>query len=48
MVPRSIFDNDYLLNAYDSETVPNPHKLACIFLIMALGVMFDLNRMPCA
>jgi hypothetical protein len=22
-------------------------KLACVFLVMALGVMFDLNRQPC-
>jgi hypothetical protein len=42
-----MFDNDHLVNAYDTETPANAHKLACVFLIMAIGVMFDLNRQPC-
>ena len=42
-----MFDRDHLSNAYDTETLPHAHKLACVFLIMAIGVMFDLNRDPC-
>lgn len=42
-----MFEEDHLLKAYDTESKPNPHKLACVFLVMALGAMFDLNRQPC-
>jgi hypothetical protein len=42
-----MFDGDHLLNAYDSETPINAHKIACVFFVMAIGVMFDLNRDPC-
>jgi hypothetical protein len=42
-----MFDDDHLVLAYDIHTPPNAHKLACVFLVMALGVMFDLNRQPC-
>jgi hypothetical protein len=42
-----MFDNDHLVTAYDLETGANAHKIACVFLIMAIGVMFDLNRQPC-
>ncbi|KAK8847607.1 hypothetical protein IAR55_005466 [Kwoniella newhampshirensis] len=45
-LPRTMFENDHALNAYDTESAPNPHKLACVFLIMAIGCMFDLNRPP--
>ncbi|OWZ64278.1 hypothetical protein AYX15_03919 [Cryptococcus neoformans] len=45
-VPRAMFENDHILNAYDTESPPNAHKLACVFLVMALGSMFDLNRPP--
>ncbi|WWD21698.1 hypothetical protein CI109_106184 [Kwoniella shandongensis] len=45
-IPRAMFENDHTLNAYDTESPPNPHKLACVFLIMAIGSMFDLNRPP--
>ena len=39
-----MFDTDHLMNAYDPTATLNPHKLACVFLVMALGVMFDLSR----
>jgi hypothetical protein len=42
-----MFDGDHLLNAYDTASPPNAHKIACVFLVMAVGVMFDLNRGPC-
>lgn len=42
-----MFDSDHLMNAYDTESPANAHKLACVFFIMAIGVMFDLNRQPC-
>ncbi|WVQ91888.1 hypothetical protein IAS59_005693 [Cryptococcus gattii] len=45
-IPRAMFENDHILNAYDTESPPNAHKLACVFLVMALGSMFDLNRPP--
>ena len=47
IIPRAMFDDDHLVFAYDINTPPNAHKLACVFLVMALGVMFDLNRQPC-
>lgn len=47
IIPRAMFDDDHLVLAYDINTPPNAHKLACVFLVMALGVMFDLNRQPC-
>jgi hypothetical protein len=47
IIPRAMFDDDHLVLAYDIHTPPNAHKLACVFLVMALGVMFDLNRQPC-
>jgi len=42
-----MFDDDHLLHAYDTTSAPNAHKLACVFLVMAIGVMFDLQRPPC-
>jgi hypothetical protein len=42
-----MFDDDHLVHAYDPNTAPNAHKLACVFLVMAIGVMFDLQRQPC-
>jgi hypothetical protein len=42
-----MFDTDHLMVAYDVHTPPNAHKLACVFLVMAIGVMFDLHRQPC-
>ncbi|WWC86691.1 uncharacterized protein L201_001568 [Kwoniella dendrophila CBS 6074] len=45
-IPRSMFESDHIMNAYDSTTPPNAHKMACVFLVMALGAMFDLNRPP--
>jgi hypothetical protein len=42
-----MFDDDHLLHAYDTTSAPNAHKLACVFLVMAIGVMFDLQRQPC-
>ena len=47
ILPRPMFDSDHLLNAYDTEAPANAHKLACVFLVMAIGVMFDLSRPPC-
>lgn len=47
-IPRVIFDNDYLPSVYSDRIPPNPHKLAVVYLVMALGVMFDLERRePC-
>ncbi|KAK4683662.1 hypothetical protein P7C73_g6572, partial [Tremellales sp. Uapishka_1] len=46
ILPRPMFDQDHLMNAYDIASPANPHKLACVFLVMAIGVMFDLNRVP--
>lgn len=47
-IPRVIFDNDYLPSVYSPTLPPNPHKLAVVYLVMALGVMFDLERRePC-
>ncbi|KAJ9102363.1 hypothetical protein QFC21_002763 [Naganishia friedmannii] len=43
-IPRLIFDNDYLPSVYSATLPPNPHKLAVVYLVMALGVMFDLER----
>nr|XP_019004911.1 transcriptional regulatory protein [Kwoniella mangroviensis CBS 8507]OCF68372.1 transcriptional regulatory protein [Kwoniella mangroviensis CBS 8507] len=45
-LPKAMFENDHIMNAYDTEAQPNPHKLACVFLVMAIGAMFDLNRPP--
>lgn len=42
-----MFDDDHLVHAYDTTSAPNAHKLACVFLVMAIGVMFDLQRPPC-
>ncbi|WVQ79861.1 hypothetical protein IAT38_001961 [Cryptococcus sp. DSM 104549] len=46
VIPRTMFENDHVLNAYDTASPANAHKLACVFLVMALGAMFDLNRPP--
>ncbi|WVN87270.1 uncharacterized protein L203_102447 [Cryptococcus depauperatus CBS 7841] len=45
-IPRAMFENDHVLSAYDTESSPNAHKLACVFFVMALGAMYDLNRPP--
>ncbi|WVQ98275.1 hypothetical protein IAU59_005398 [Kwoniella sp. CBS 9459] len=45
-IPREMFENDHILNAYDTQAPANPHKLACVFLVMGIGAMFDLNRLP--
>ncbi|WVQ75829.1 hypothetical protein IAR50_005462 [Cryptococcus sp. DSM 104548] len=45
-IPRVMFENDHILNAYDTASPVNAHKLACVFLVMALGVMYDLHRPP--
>ncbi|ODO07401.1 hypothetical protein L198_00980 [Cryptococcus wingfieldii CBS 7118] len=45
-IPRKMFENDHILNAYDTESPVNAHKLACVFLVMALGASYDLNRVP--
>jgi len=47
IIPRAMFDDDHLVHAYDPNAPPNAHKLACVFLVMAIGVMFDLQRPPC-
>lgn len=46
-IPRPMFEADHLPHAYDTEAAPQAHKLACVYLIMAVGVMFDLHRPPC-
>ncbi|WVR09794.1 hypothetical protein IAU60_006870 [Kwoniella sp. DSM 27419] len=45
-IPRQMFQTDHVMSAYDTESPPNAHKLACVFLVMAIGAMFDLNRQP--
>ncbi|OCF33828.1 transcriptional regulatory protein [Kwoniella heveanensis BCC8398] len=45
-IPQVMFDNDHIMNAYDLQVPANPHKLACVFLVMGIGAMFDLNRAP--
>ncbi|WVF69574.1 hypothetical protein IAT40_004352 [Kwoniella sp. CBS 6097] len=45
-IPREMFESDHVLSAYDLQVPPNPHKLACVFLLMGIGAMFDLNRPP--
>nr|XP_018265258.1 transcriptional regulatory protein [Kwoniella dejecticola CBS 10117]OBR87416.1 transcriptional regulatory protein [Kwoniella dejecticola CBS 10117] len=45
-IPKAMFGNDHLVNAYDSTITPNAHKMACVFFVMAIGAMFDLNRQP--
>lgn len=47
IIPRVMFESDHLTQAYDMESTPSAHKLACVFLVMAVGVMFDLHRPPC-
>jgi hypothetical protein len=47
ILPQPMFDSDHLLNAYDTHTPANAHKLACVYFVLAIGVMFDLNRQPC-
>lgn len=47
ILPRATFDTDHLANAYDKDSPPKAHKIACVFLVMAIAVMFDLNREPC-
>lgn len=41
---RDMFENDYLPNVYQSVEIPNAHKLAVVYLVMAMGVMFDLEK----
>ncbi|BEI81882.1 hypothetical protein CcaverHIS002_0210420 [Cutaneotrichosporon cavernicola] len=45
-ISKVLFERDYLLNAYDVSVRPHPHKLAAVFFLMAVGVMFDLTREP--
>lgn len=47
ILPRPMFDTDHLLAAYDPEAPINAHKIACVYFIMAIGVIFDLGRPPC-
>jgi hypothetical protein len=47
IIPPEMFQTDHLTHAYDMDAQPNAHKLACVFLVMAIGVMFDLHRPPC-
>jgi len=42
-----MFLEDHLATAYDYQVPVNAHKLACVFFVMALGYMFDLDREPC-
>lgn len=45
-ISKVLFERGYLLNAYDVSVRPHPHKLAAVFFLMAVGVMFDLTREP--
>ena len=47
ILPRVMLIQDHLSSAYDPNTPVGPHRLACVFFIMALGCMFDLDRQPC-
>ncbi|KAI9636195.1 fungal-specific transcription factor domain-containing protein, partial [Dioszegia hungarica] len=44
IVPQNVFDTQYLQLAYDTQRAIHPHQLAVVYLVMALGVMFDLHR----
>ncbi|WOO81902.1 putative transcriptional regulatory protein [Vanrija pseudolonga] len=44
-IPRATLDA-YLASAYDPDAATAPHALACVFLAMALGVLFDIARAP--
>lgn len=44
VIPRPTFDNDYLMIAYDREAPLQPHKVACVFFVLALGVLMDVDR----
>lgn len=46
-IPRPLFETDFLLHVYKLDEPVDAHKLACVFLVMALGVMFDLTGPPC-
>ena len=39
-----MFDADHLAKTYPDRITPDVYKLACVFLVMALGAKFDLNR----
>lgn len=41
-----MFDSDHLVVAYDPAAPISAHKIACVYFMMAIGVMFDLNRPP--
>lgn len=43
-VTKAMFERDYIANAYDMSARPHPHKLACVYFALAIGVMFDLTR----
>lgn len=45
VLPRAMFESDHLPNAYRAPK-PQAHKLACVFFMMAIGVLFDLTREP--
>jgi hypothetical protein len=42
-----VSDTQFLQLAYDTQKAIHPHQLAVVFLVMALGVMFDLHRPAC-
>lgn len=43
-ITKAMFEQDHLVAAYEPNTLPHPHKLACVFFMMAIGVIFDLQR----
>lgn len=45
ILPRAMFETDHLPNAYRAPKA-QAHKLACVFFMMAIGVIFDLTREP--
>jgi hypothetical protein len=44
IVPQPVFEARYLQPAYDPSQTIHAHKLAVVYLVMAIGVMFDLQR----
>lgn len=48
IIPQSMFEADHFPNAYSlsHEVRPHAHKVACVFLMMALGAMFNLRGRP--
>ncbi|KAL1413451.1 hypothetical protein Q8F55_001218 [Vanrija albida] len=46
IIPKASFSNDHWFHAYERSHKAHPHKLACVFLMMAVGSMMDLRAQP--